>query len=123
MLIKEEGVGINCSELRKAGQGFKIQEGTVGQEGLAVRTPWRCSSQMTALPQPSSVPSGSSGCQGSGDWRGALQASYIEGGRVKEESEACPTLPLPQPISLIRVTKTLGSTLPLTGSPPPLSPS
>lgn len=70
--MKEEGVGINCSELRQTGQGSRIQEGTASQEGLAVRTPWRCSSQLTALPQPSSVPSGSSGCQGSGDWRGAL---------------------------------------------------
>lgn len=88
MLMKEEGVGVNCSELRQTSQGSGIQEGTEGtasQEGLAVRTPWRCSSQLPALPQPSSVPSGSSGCQGSGDWRGALQASYTGGGREEGE--------------------------------------
>lgn len=40
VLMKEEGVGINCSELRKTGQGSGIQEGMASQEGLAVRTPW-----------------------------------------------------------------------------------
>lgn len=31
--MKEEGVGINCSELRKAGQGSRIQEGTAAKRG------------------------------------------------------------------------------------------
>lgn len=63
-----------------------------------VRTPWRSSCQLTSLPQPPSVPSGSSGGQGSGDWRGALQAGRCPGrqeGRRKERLG--PTVPLPQP--------------------------
>lgn len=38
--MKEEGVGINCSELRKAGQGSRIQAREAGgQDTLAMQLP------------------------------------------------------------------------------------
>lgn len=84
------------------------------KRGMVVRTPWRSSCQLTSLPQPPSVPSGSSGGQGSGDWRGALQAGRCPGrqeGRRKERLG--PTVPLPQPSTPpapIRVPEMLGRT-------------
>lgn len=58
--------------------------------------PCRYSSQMTRLPQSPSVPAGSSGCQGSGDWRGALQASWL-GRAGRKTVRLCPTALLPHP--------------------------
>lgn len=103
MLIKEEGVGINCSE-----PGLLVQAVLGTMRGRWVRTPWRHSSQMTGLPQSPSVPAG---CQGSGDWKGALQASWL-GQAGRKTVRLCPAAPLPHPspTSLIRVPAMLGNT-------------
>lgn len=73
-----------------------------------VRTPWRYSSQMTGLPQSPSIPAG---CQGSEDWREALQASWL-GQAGTKTVRFRPTEPYPHPssTSLIRVPAMLGNT-------------
>lgn len=80
MLVKEEGVGINCSKLRKAGQGswcrlLQDPRGDSGQDTLAMHLP----ADSTSLTLISSLWLR----RLSGLWglEGALQASGWGGGR------------------------------------------
>lgn len=117
--MKEEGVGAHCSKLRKAGQAPGAGCSRI-QEGTAVRTPWQCISRLTALPEPSSVPSGCEGCQGCGDCRGLCRP---EGGGGREEGDKYSSVPLsllPSHLpSLLRIPEMLGSTPRSSGLCPP----